>query len=72
MASKCARRLLVVSYICGVDPSGGVHDSFCAAISHCEYDNINSNNTIVLDCLIEIKAPFNPSSATEQIVSSHA
>ena len=43
------------------DPSGGANDSFTAAIAH------NDNGTVVLDCLIEIKAPFNPDNATADI-----
>jgi hypothetical protein len=43
------------------DPSGGASDSFTMAIAHDE------ENIAVLDCLVEIKAPFNPTSATKQI-----
>jgi hypothetical protein len=50
------------TYHCGVDPSGGVHDSFCAAISHAEEDG-----NIVLDALLEIKAPCDPVAACEQV-----
>lgn len=46
------------------DPSGGARDSFSLAIAHTE------KNAQVLDCLIEIKAPFNPTSATEQIAAT--
>jgi hypothetical protein len=45
------------------DPSGGAKDSFTAAIAHDE------NGIAVLDCLIEIKAPFNPTSAVAQIAA---
>jgi hypothetical protein len=48
-------------YHCGVDPSGGVGDSFTGAISHADKDG-----TIVLDALIEIRAPFHSDSAVEQ------
>jgi hypothetical protein len=48
-------------YRSGCDPSGGARDSFTAAIAHDE------GNIAVLDCVVEIKAPFNPTSATEQI-----
>ena len=44
-----------------VDPSGGVKDSFTCAIAHQE-DEIS-----VLDCVLEIKAPLDPSSATKQV-----
>jgi len=43
------------------DPSGGAKDSFTAAIAHEE------NGIAILDCLIEIRAPFNPTSATTEI-----
>jgi hypothetical protein len=43
------------------DPSGGAKDSFTAAVAHDEA------GVAILDCLVEIKAPFNPTSATEQI-----
>jgi hypothetical protein len=46
------------------DPSGGQRDSFTCAIAHDE------NGIVMLDCLIEIKAPFNPTAATEQIAST--
>jgi hypothetical protein len=46
------------------DPSGGARDSFTAAIAHDE------NGIAVLDCLLEIRAPFNPTSATEQIAKT--
>jgi hypothetical protein len=43
------------------DPSGGSRDSFTAAVTHME------GNVAVLDALLEIKPPFNPTSATTQI-----
>jgi hypothetical protein len=49
------------AYHCGVDPSGGVSDSFVAAISHAEKDD-----KVVLDALLEIKAPFDPDAAVKQ------
>jgi hypothetical protein len=51
-----------IAYHCGVDPSGGVHDSFTAAVSHADKDN-----NIILDGLLEIKAPFDPDVAVEQV-----
>jgi hypothetical protein len=53
-----------VSYRSGCDMSGGAHDSAVLAISHDE------GETAVLDCLIEIKAPFNPTSAVEEIAAT--
>jgi hypothetical protein len=52
-----------IKYFSGCDPSGGRHDSFTLAISHCEGD------VAILDNLTEIKSPFNPSEATKQIAA---
>jgi hypothetical protein len=46
------------------DPSGGARDSFTCAIAHDE------NGIAVLDCVVEIRAPFNPTSATGQIANT--
>jgi hypothetical protein len=46
------------------DPSGGARDSFTAAIAH------DDNGIAVLDCIIEIKAPFNPTSASVEITNT--
>jgi hypothetical protein len=48
-------------YVSFVDPSGGMHDSFTAAVAHVD------GTVVVLDCLIEVRAPCNPVAATEQI-----
>jgi hypothetical protein len=48
-------------YVSFCDPSGGVRDSFTCAIAHLEKD------IGVLDCLVEVKAPFNPTEATGTI-----
>lgn len=53
-----------VSYCGYADPSGGVGDSFTAAVAH------RDDETVMLDCVVEIAAPFNPSSATEQIAEA--
>ena len=53
-----------VRYRSGIDPSGGASDSFTLGIAHDE------NNVAVLDCVLEIKSPFNPTSATEQIAAT--
>jgi hypothetical protein len=50
-----------ISYSSFVDASGGVRDSFTAAVAHAE------DGVAVLDCLVEIKAPFNPDQATAEI-----
>jgi hypothetical protein len=50
-------------YVSFCDPSGGARDSFTMAVAHTE------GNIVVLDCLVEVRAPFNPSAATEQIAS---
>jgi hypothetical protein len=46
------------------DPSGGAGDSFTAAIGHLE-----GGNVAVLDCVVEVPAPFNPTAATQQIAA---
>jgi hypothetical protein len=46
------------AYRSGCDPSGGAKDSFTLAIAHTEESNIS-----VLDCVVEIKAPFNPTAS---------
>jgi hypothetical protein len=51
-----------IAYFCGVDPSGGVSDSFTAAVSHADKEN-----HIILDALLEIKAPFDPDVAVKQV-----
>ena len=55
------RPLPGVFYRSFVDASGGVRDSFSAAVAHMDGD------VAVLDCLLEIRAPFNPDSATAQV-----
>ena len=52
-------------YRSGVDASGGRHDSFTCAIAHDEKDG-----TSVLDRVVEVKPPFNPTSATEQVAAT--
>jgi hypothetical protein len=51
------------TYIGFCDPSGGVRDSFTLAVSHAE------GSVAVLDCLVEVKAPFVPSEAVAQIAA---
>lgn len=48
-------------YVSFVDASGGRGDSFTAGIAHAE------GQTAVLDCLIEIRAPFDPDIATRDV-----
>lgn len=50
-------------YVAFADPSGGAKDSFTCAVAHQE------NEISVLDCLLEIKAPFDPDSATKQVAA---
>jgi hypothetical protein len=50
-----------LAYVAFCDPSGGVADSFCLSISHREGDKV------ILDCLVEIKAPFDPEGATTNL-----
>jgi len=53
-----------VSYKAFCDPSGGVSDAFTLAIAHAEGD------AALLDCLLEIAAPFNPTTATATIAET--
>jgi hypothetical protein len=46
-----------------IDPSGGARDSYTAAIAH------DDKGVAVLDCLVEIRPPFDPSAATAQIAA---
>jgi hypothetical protein len=50
-------------YRAAADPSGGSKDSFTAAVAH------NEGGVAVLDCILEIKPPFNPSEAVAQITA---
>ncbi len=50
-----------VVYFGFADPSGGVSDFFTCAVAHRQGD------AVVLDALVEIAAPFNPTAATRQI-----
>ena len=54
-----------VSYDAFVDPSGGLGDSFAAAIAHKDDDG-----ACVLDCLHETVAPFDPAAATAEIAKT--
>ena len=45
------------------DPSGGVSDSFTLAIAHLS----PNGETVVLDCVREIEAPFSPTSTVEEL-----
>jgi hypothetical protein len=67
--AACDRGVLVrpprpgVAYRSGCDVSGGSHDSTTLAICHDEDD------VAVLDALLEIRPPFNPTSAVEQMAA---
>lgn len=51
-------------YVSFIDASGGVKDSYTAAVAHSE------DGLAVLDCVVEIRAPFNAESATAQIAQT--
>ncbi|HEV2160902.1 MAG TPA: hypothetical protein VGR52_01515 [Stellaceae bacterium] len=53
-----------VIYHAFADPSGGAGDSFTLAIAHADGD------AVILDCLLERRAPFNPASVTEEMTAS--
>ena len=50
-----------INYVAGCDPSGGVGDSFTAAVAHVDC------GVIALDALYEKRAPFNPAAAVGEI-----
>jgi hypothetical protein len=52
-----------IDYRSACDPSGGAHDSFTLAIAHDE------DEIAVLDCLVEIKSPFNPTAAVADMAA---
>jgi hypothetical protein len=56
---RSPRKGVVYKSFC--DPSGGSRDSFTCAITHME------DRTAILDALLEVKPPFNPTSATSQV-----
>jgi hypothetical protein len=57
-----------IRYVSFCDPSGGQGDSFTAAVAHKE--DTDGQNAVILDCLVEIRPPFNSIQATEQIAST--
>jgi hypothetical protein len=52
------------AYFAFTDASSGTQDAFAAAVAHRETD------TLFLDCLIEIQAPFNTATATAQVAET--
>ena len=52
-----------IDYRAACDPSGGTHDSFTLAICH------DDGEIAVLDCLIEIRRPFNPTAAVADMAA---
>jgi hypothetical protein len=55
-----------VKYFSFTDPSGGSVDSMCGAVAHADGD------TVVIDALREIPAPFDPESATAELATLFA
>lgn len=51
-------------YLAFTDPSGGSSDSFTLAIAHRE------NDSLILDCIREIKPPFSPEAAIAEFAST--
>jgi len=54
-----------IEYHALADPSGGLGDSFAAAIAHRD-----AEGRVVLDCLHETRAPFDPAQATADIAKT--
>jgi hypothetical protein len=59
---------MLYNYVAFADSSGGVRDSYTLGIAHVE-GKIAEGNVAVLDCLVEVRAPFDPSVATAQIAA---
>jgi hypothetical protein len=53
-----------VQYESFIDPSGGSNDSMTCAIGHLEAESL-----VVVDCVREIKAPFDPESAVDEFAA---
>jgi hypothetical protein len=53
-----------VDYRSACDPSGGAHDSFTLCVAHDE------GEIAVLDCLVEVKPPFNPTGAVADMAAT--
>ena len=49
------------SYLAFVDPSGGSADSMTLCVGHTDF----ARQTVVVDCLREVKPPFSPESVVE-------
>jgi hypothetical protein len=49
------------AYFSFVDASSGVRDAFAVAVAH------KQNDTVILDCVLEIMAPFNTAQATAHV-----
>ena len=54
-----------VDYHAFADPSGGIGDSFTCAVAHRDADG-----KAILDCLHEVRAPFDPAVATREIAAT--
>ncbi|WP_425907606.1 hypothetical protein [Nitrobacter sp. TKz-YC02] len=52
-----------LTYIGACDPGGGVRDSFVGAVCHDE------SGVAVLDAVLEIRAPYSPTAACEQVAA---
>ena len=61
VCASVRRRLVSTNIICFLDPSGGSNDSMTTAIGHKE-----DGDLIVVDCIREIVAPFDPESAADE------
>jgi hypothetical protein len=54
------------AYFAFTDPSGGSSDSMCLAIAHVDHPR----ETVVIDCLREIRAPFSPEVVCAEFAST--
>jgi hypothetical protein len=53
-----------VQYVGFTDPSSGISDSFSAGVAHAEGEQV------ILDCLVEFAAPFNPVAIVSDIAAT--
>jgi hypothetical protein len=51
-------------YVSWIDASSGASDSFACAIGHAE-----GRDLLMLDCLVEVRSPFNTAAATQQVAN---
>jgi hypothetical protein len=56
-------------YSAFTDPSGGSSDSMTLAIAHLEHGQIDSEKTVILDAVREVRAPFSPEAVVDEFAA---